>query len=80
MLTARVFWWRPRRPVGAVSQLISGSNQPLGTFLRKYPAGQGIVSEPRRLSASLQAGQFLVLWVGDVGLLMHPRCRTGLMR
>jgi hypothetical protein len=31
--------WRPRRPVGAASQFISGSNQ--------------IVSEPRRLSASL---------------------------
>jgi hypothetical protein len=31
--------WRPRLPVGAASQIIPGSNQ--------------IVSEPRRLSASL---------------------------
>jgi hypothetical protein len=29
------------------------------------------VSEPRRLGASLYAGQFLVLWAGVVGLLMQ---------
>jgi hypothetical protein len=39
--------WRPRLPVGAASQVMAGSNQ--------------MVSEPLRLSASLQAGQFLVL-------------------
>ncbi len=40
------------------SQIISGSNQ--------------IVSDSRRLSASRMAGQFLVLSVGGVRLLIHP--------
>jgi len=47
---------RPRLPVGAASQVISGSNQ--------------IASEPRRLNASLQAGKFMVLELGDFTLLM----------
>jgi hypothetical protein len=38
---------RPRLPVGAASHVMPGSNQ--------------IVSDPRRFSASLWAGQFLVL-------------------
>ena len=48
------------------AQLISGSNQ--------------IVSAPRRLSASLQAGQFPVLQVAAVGLLMHPSYHSGFAR
>jgi hypothetical protein len=42
----QVSWW-PRLPVGAASHVMVGSNQ--------------MVSEPRRSSASLQAGQLLVL-------------------
>ena len=63
--TARVCW-RPRLPVGAASRPIPRSNQ--------------IGIEPRRLSASLQAGQFLVLQVGHVGLLTRPGDRTGCTR
>ena len=42
-------------PVGAASQAMAGSNQPCGDC-RQSPAGQRIVSEPRRLSASLAIG------------------------
>lgn len=42
--------WRPRFPSGAASQVMAGSNQ--------------IVSDPRRLSASLQTDQVRVLQVG----------------
>jgi hypothetical protein len=42
--------WRPRPPVGAAAEDISGSNR--------------IVAEPRRRSASSQAGQFPVLRAG----------------
>ena len=45
---------RPRLPSGVASHVMSGSNQ--------------IVSETRRLSASLSAGQFRVLQVGASGL------------
>jgi hypothetical protein len=57
---------RPRLPVAAASRLISGSNR--------------IVSAPRRLSASLQAGQLRVLWAGGVGLLMQPSHHAGFTR
>ena len=46
----------PLLPEGLAPQFISGSNQ--------------IVSDPRRFSASVQAVQFVVLQIGDVGLLM----------
>ena len=36
-----------------------------------------IASEPRRLSALLQLGQFLVLQVGGMGLLMQPSYYAG---
>ena len=50
---------RPRLPVGAASpQVMAGSNH--------------IASEPRRFNASFQAGQFMVLQTGGVGLLF-PR-------
>jgi hypothetical protein len=57
---------RSRLPVGAASQVMEGSNQ--------------IVSEPRRLSASLWLGQFRVLSVGGVGLLMQSSYHAGLTR
>lgn len=40
-------------------------------------AGQRIVSDPRRLSASVQAVQFAGLQVGAVGLLMPISYHTG---
>jgi hypothetical protein len=46
-------------PVGAASQDMAGSNQ--------------IASEPRRLSASLQGGQFLVVQSESVGLPISVR-------
>jgi len=39
-----------------------------------------IASEPRRLSAALQAGQFLVLQAGGVGLLMPSSYHNGFTR
>jgi len=54
---------RPRLPVGAVSQVMAGSNR--------------IVSEPRRFSASLWVGQFLVLQAGGLGLLMPSSYHAG---
>lgn len=56
-------WLRPRLPVGAPSQIVAGPNQ--------------IVSAPRRLSASLSLGQFVVFYVGGVGLLIHPSYHAG---
>lgn len=53
----------PLLPEGSAPQFISGSNQ--------------IVSDPRRFSASLQAVQFVVLEVGDVGLLVPISYHTG---
>lgn len=49
---------RPRLPVSAASRVMSRSSQ--------------IVSEPRHLSGSLEAGGFVVLSAGGVGLLIHP--------
>jgi hypothetical protein len=54
--------WRLRLPVGEAAQVITRSNQ--------------IISEPRRLSASLWAVQFLVLSAKGVGLLMQPSCHA----
>ena len=39
-----------------------------------------MVSELRRLSAALYAGQFLVVWAGGVGLLMQSSYHTGFTR
>lgn len=58
--------WRPRLPVGAASRPIAGSNQ--------------IVSDPRRLSASPKAGQFLVLRARGVGLPTPPGYHAGSTR
>ena len=46
--------------LSAQPQIMAGSNQPYGDC-RQSPIGQRIVSEPRCLSAALQAGQFRVL-------------------
>jgi hypothetical protein len=57
---------RPRLPVGFAAHAMSGSNQ--------------IVGEPQRLSASLHAGQFSVLWIGVLGLLMAASYHAGFTR
>jgi len=54
---------RPRLPVGAACQVISGSNQ--------------IDSEPRCFSAVLYEGQFLVLYVVRDQLLMFASYHAG---
>jgi len=57
---ARLFWGcQPRLTIGSGTETISGSNQ--------------IFREPRRFSASLQAGCFLTLSIGGMGL----RTQTG---
>ena len=90
MAFARVEGWmaaslqsacRPRLPVGRVCQsaqpqIMVGSNQPYGDC-RQSPIGQRIVSEPRCLSAALQAGQFRVLQARAAGLLMQSGYHTG---
>ena len=66
-------------PVGAAPQIMAGSNQPYGDC-RQSPIGQRIVSEPRCLSAALQAGQFRVLQARAAGLLMQSGYHTGFTR
>ena len=65
--------------LSAQPQIMAGSNQPYGDC-RQSPIGQRIVSEPRCLSAALQAGQFRVLQARAAGLLMQPGYHTGFTR